>query len=139
MTSLSNTIDFGDLYDMSESGAHSNNVRFLVTGASSNANNVINFLTVASTGSAQDFGDVPNTVSSVAGCGSPTRAIWGTNISGSSPYAPLNNIEFVTIASTGNSVDFGDLTVTSIVVVQGLIILADCSLWETQVLVTLIL
>ena len=113
MTSLSNTIDFSDLTaDMSESGAHSNNVRFLITGASSNANNVINFLTVASTGSAQDFGDVPNTVSSVAGCGSPTRAIWGTNISGSSPYPALNNIEFVTIASTGNSLDFGDLTVT---------------------------
>ena len=113
MTSLSNTIDFGDLTaDMSESGAHSNNVRFVIAGAASNANNVINFLTVASTGSAQDFGDATGTMSSVAGCGSPTRAIWGTNISGSSPYAPLNNIEFVTIASTGNSVDFGDLTVT---------------------------
>ena len=112
MAALSNTIDFGDLTDnFSESGAHSNNVRFLITGASSNANNVINFLTVASTGSAQDFGDATGTMSSVAGCGSPTRAIWGTNISGSSPYAPLANIEFVTIASTGDSADFGDLTV----------------------------
>ena len=111
MTSLSNTIDFGDLTTtMAESGAHSNNVRFLITGAASNANNVINLLTVASTGSAQDFGDATGTMSSVAGCGSPTRAIWGTNISGSSPYAPLANIEFVQIATQGDTADFGDLT-----------------------------
>ena len=112
MTSLSNTIDFGDLTaTMAESGAHSNNVRFVIAGAASNAHNTINFLTVASTGSAQDFGDTQVNLSSVAACGSPTRAIWGTNISGSSPYPSLNTMEFVTIASTGNSIDFGDLTV----------------------------
>ena len=112
MAALSNTIDFGDLTTtMAESGAHSNNVRFVIAGAASNANNVINFLTVASTGSAQDFGDTLNNLSSVAACGSPTRAIWGTGIGGSSPYPALNLMEFVTIASTGNSVDFGDLTV----------------------------
>ena len=112
MTSLSNSIDFGDLTTtMAESGAHSNNVRFLIAGAASNANNVINFLTVASTGSAQDFGDTLSNLSSVTACGSPTRALWGSGIGGSSPYPALNNIEFVTIASTGNTVDFGDLTV----------------------------
>ena len=112
MTSLSNSIDFGDLTTtMAESGAHSNNVRFVIAGAASNANNVINFLTVASTGSAQDFGDTLSNLSSVTACGSPTRALWGSGIGGSSPYPALNNIEFVTIASTGNTVDFGDLTV----------------------------
>ena len=112
MTSLSNSIDFGDLTTtMAESGAHSNNVRFLIAGAASNSNNVINFLTVASTGSAQDFGDTLSNLSSVTACGSPTRALWGSGIGGSSPYPALNNIEFVTIASTGNTVDFGDLTV----------------------------
>ena len=108
MTALSNTIDFGDLTTtMAESGAHSNNVRFVIAGAASNANNVINFLTVASTGSAQDFGDTQNNLSSVAACGSPTRAIWGSNYISQS----VNIMEFVTIASTGNSLDFGDLTV----------------------------
>ena len=108
MTSLSNTIDFGDLTTiMAESGAHSNNVRFLITGAASSANNVINFLTVASTGSAQDFGDQGNSLSSVTSCGSPTRALFGGGVN----PGVKNIIEFVTIASTGNSVDFGDLTV----------------------------
>ena len=108
MAALSNTIDFGDLTTtMAESGAHSNNVRFLITGAASSANNVINFLTVASTGSAQDFGDQGNSLSSVTSCGSPTRALFGGGVN----PGVKNIIEFVTIASTGNSVDFGDLTV----------------------------
>ena len=108
MTSLSNTIDFGDLtYDAAEAGAHSNNVRLVVTGAASHESNVINFLTVASTGSAQDFGDQGNSLSSVTSCGSPTRALFGGGVN----PGGKNIIEFVTIASTGNSVDFGDLTV----------------------------
>ena len=46
MGSLSNTIDFGDLtYNAAEAGAHSNNVRLVVTGAPSANSNVINFLT----------------------------------------------------------------------------------------------
>ena len=107
MGSLSNTIDFGDLtYTAAEAGAHSNNVRLVVTGAPSANSNVINFLTVASTGSAQDFGDQANNLSSVTACGSPTRALFG----GGSTPSTVNIIEFVTIASTGNSVDFGDLT-----------------------------
>ena len=105
MTSLSNTIDFGDLtYDAAEAGAHSNNVRLVVTGAASHASNVINFLTVASTGSAQDFGDQANKLSSTSGCGSPTRAIFA----GGSTPSTTNIIEFITVASTGNSIDFGD-------------------------------
>ena len=111
MAALSNSIDFGDLTNtFAESGAHSNNVRFVIAGAASNTHNVIDFLTVASTGSAQDFGDTLNNLSSVAACGSPTRALWGGGIGGSSPYPQLNLMEFVTIASTGNAVDFGDLT-----------------------------
>ena len=107
MGSLSNTIDFGDLtYTAAEAGAHSNNVRLVVTGAPSANSNVINFLTVASTGSAQDFGDQANNLSSVTACGSPTRALFA---GGSNPSI-VNIIEFVTIASTGNSLDFGDLT-----------------------------
>ena len=43
--------------------------------------NTIDSVTIASTGSAQDFGDTQVNLSSVAACGSPTRAIWGTNIS----------------------------------------------------------
>ena len=108
MGSLSNTIDFGDLtYNAAEAGAHSNNVRLVVTGAPSANSNVINFLTVASTGSAQDFGDQANNLSSTTACGSPTRALFA---GGSNPNT-VNIIEFVTLASTGNSIDFGDLTV----------------------------
>ena len=112
MASLSNTIDFGDLTaGFAECGASSNNVRFIIAGAASNAHNTINFITVASTGDATDFGDTLNKLSSVTACGSPTRCVWAGGVLVPN-QAPTNLMEFVTIASTGNSVDFGDLTVT---------------------------
>ena len=44
-----------------------------------------------------------------AGCSSSTRGLFGA---GSTPSA-TNVIEYVTIASLGNAVDFGDKTVAS--------------------------
>ena len=44
-------------------------------------------------------------LNSKSGCGSSTRGIWG----GGSP-GPSNVLEFVTISTLGNTVDFGNLT-----------------------------
>jgi len=70
-----------------------------------NAINVIQYITIGSTGNASDFGDMSASLFSVMACSSETRGVKAGGISG---Y--INNIEYVTIASTGDSSDFGDLT-----------------------------
>jgi len=70
----------------------------------------INYVTFASLGNSSDFGDLVEGVRYPAGCSSPTRAIWaGGRRSGVSP-ANINNIQYATIATLGNAVDYGDLT-----------------------------
>ena len=79
------------------------------TPSAGTKNNIIDYITIASTGDAADFGDLPTAVSNFAGTSSPTRAVWG---GGSTPTV-LNTIAYVEIASTGNAVDFGDLATTT--------------------------
>ena len=61
---------------------------------------------MASTGNANDFGNLSaNNLNQIhAGGSSSTRGIFAGG------YI-TNNIEFITIATTGNSTDFGDMTV----------------------------
>ena len=71
--------------------------------------NIIQSHTIQTTGNAQDFGDLLNPRSYSGGnCQSSTRGIIA---GGYSPSAPTrtNSIEFLTMASLGNSTDFGDL------------------------------
>jgi hypothetical protein len=72
--------------------------------------NLIGYFTLGSTGSEADFGDL--TVGTVygAGCGSSTRGLSMGGYSFDGAGGPLNVISYVTIASTGNATDFGDLT-----------------------------
>ena len=114
MAALSNSIDFGDLtYNKAGRNAgHSNNTRMVVTGSVDIQNvNIIDLITISSTGDAVDFGDTLGTYELLGMAGSRTRAVFGGGSSPTSPYPTLNSLEYVTIASTGNSVDFGDLTV----------------------------
>ena len=72
--------------------------------------NIIDFVTIATTGDASDFGDI--TVARVNGgaVNSPTRGVMCSGQIDGSPYPRVNTIDFVTIASTGNATDFGDVT-----------------------------
>ena len=66
----------------------------------------IDYITIASTGDAQDFGDLSE-MRAQAGAGS--NSIRGIVFGGR--YAPTQTIiDFVNIATLGNAVDFGDLT-----------------------------
>ena len=75
-----------------------------------NSNNIqaIDFVTIASTGDSQNFGDLITRTNYGAGAASPTR---GLLIAGNVPSPGLmhNRIEFITIASQGDAQDFGDL------------------------------
>jgi hypothetical protein len=68
--------------------------------------NVIDYITIASTGNATDFGDTASTVAGLAACASSTRAVYAGGYQGSSPFTAIG---YVTIASTGNATSFGDL------------------------------
>ena len=116
MSSLGNAADFGDMTLGRAAGgnsAHSNQTRAMLSGgssASSDYNNVMDFVTIASTGDGLDFGDLTAALSSPATGGSSTRSIMG---GGSVPGGHTSVIEYVNIATTGNAQDVGDLVTAS--------------------------
>ena len=73
--------------------------------------NTIQFITFATTGNAQDFGDVDYSggIRGSGGISSPTRGVFAGGADSPSSNA-VNIIHFVTLASTGNSTDFGDIS-----------------------------
>jgi hypothetical protein len=112
IASIGNAIDFGDL-TLGRNGlaACSSPTRgVFAAGNEGTITNVIDFITIASTGNATDFGDVTNTNTNTntAGCSSSTRGLVG----GGNPdpgNGHSNAICYITIATTGNAIDFGDL------------------------------
>ncbi len=71
--------------------------------------NTIDYITIASTGNATDFGDTITAGGvhfTTGGVSNSTRGVWG----GGATPAIQDDISYVTIASTGNAVDFGNLT-----------------------------
>ena len=91
----------------------SSNTRGLTVGgyASPVVVNVIDFTTIASAGDATDFGDLLVKKATAGALSSTTRAVFGGGYQVRSPAAATNDITSLTIATTGNSADFGDLTV----------------------------
>ena len=123
MQSLGNAVDFGDLLNLEDSNAATSDAtRTIVAGGYPNnpdgssgsgpytRTNVIQYITIAQTGNAIDFGDLAVARSDFDGCSSPTRGVFGGG--GTSPAAATrgNVIDYITIQTTGNSADFGDLT-----------------------------
>ncbi len=78
-----------------------------------NNTETIQFIDIQSQGNTQDFGDLSTQNRGVTGFGSKTRAIFAGGAGGSPTGSTLTNVmEFVTIATTSNSTDFGDLNTT---------------------------
>ena len=118
-----NATDFGDVAaTISDANCSaSNNVRGITFGgrlySNGNLSNSIEYITIASTGNALDFGDLSVTTGTTA---NKARHRQGNGMSGSSTRglasggytdaALQNSIQYVTIASAGNSTDFGDMS-----------------------------
>ena len=121
IASLGNMIKFGDLtvsrYGCAGGG---NSVRGIFCGgyapyapSGKKHRQDIDYVTIASEGNAITFGDAqPSATTGIgqrSGSGSnQTRAVWA---GGQDNSTTVNVMEFVTIATTGNSQDFGDLAV----------------------------
>ena len=70
----------------------------------------IDYITIASKGNSLDFGELPVTIRRVAGSSNSTRAIWaGGNRYPSAPHGTAD-IDYSTIATLGNAIDFGTLS-----------------------------
>ena len=111
METTGNATDFGNLTVAGEApNGSGSSTRGFYSGRQASASNVIDYVTFMSTGNATDFGNLAATTSQHAAVNaSDTRGIMAGGYGGS-PAANLNVIQFITIASTGNTTDFGDLT-----------------------------
>ena len=114
-----NCADFGNLTQSRsylDDGCAGNNVRALWTCGSNGAQyNVIDFVTIASIGNATDFGDLAFTTTHADGLSNNTRGVFSGLSNTSAPgadgtFGNAPQILYVTIASTGNTTLFGELT-----------------------------
>jgi hypothetical protein len=71
--------------------------------------NTMDYVTIATTGNATDFGDCLANKAGGAGMGL-SNGTYGLIAGGD--YPNTNNIEKITVATTGNAVDWADLTTT---------------------------
>ena len=116
MASAGNATDFGDLTVNARDaggGTASSNTRGLILIGNSSPNNNLNtvdFVTIASTGNAADFGDIFAGRYSVSSCSNSNRAVFLGGRTTSPSVVYYNAMEFVTISTTGNTSDFGDIT-----------------------------
>ena len=76
-------------------------------GYASGYQNTMDYVAIASTGDAQDFGDLTTARRENAACSNGTRGVWG---GGREPDgSTVKTMDYVTIGTTGNATDFGDL------------------------------
>ena len=110
-SSTGNFTDFGDNLESVKQGPFgcSNSTRGIVGGGFTKT--TIDYVTMASTGKVSSFGTVDTSRSGVyqTGIMSPTRGVFNRSLDGS-PLAGTKEISYVTIASTGNAMEFGDLS-----------------------------
>ena len=102
--------DFGDLTaGRGNFTGLCSSTRGVFAGGSNPNNNIMDFVTIASAGNASDFGDM-FTGNSVACCSTSNNTrgvIMGGDLQPSNAFT--NTMQFVTIATTGDSLDFGDM------------------------------
>ena len=113
--SIGTAQDFGDLTDIRGYGAAlASTTRGCFLGGIDTTQpapdvdiDVIDFVTIRSTGNATDFGNMTNGISNQSAASNAVRGI----VCGGSPDngTAINNIQYLTIATLGNAIDFGDL------------------------------
>ena len=108
-----NGTDFGDLTVNRYAGAACGNATrglFAADDSGGADGESIDYVTIASTGNASNFGNLTEGRYNVQGCASASRGLFvGGYGDSSTPTWSYNIIDYVTIASTGNATDYGDL------------------------------
>ena len=117
IASVGNATNFGNLTNIRAMGGGSGDVtRGIIMGGGSGVSpsttreNVIEFITIATLGNAEDFGDLVNEERTrTANLSSSTRAVVAGGYT-TDPNGNTTHIDFVTIQTKSNATDFGDLT-----------------------------
>ena len=117
ISTTGNATNFGDVSDaISLARGMSNRTRgvFHLGGiAPANGNNTLEYITIQTRGNSVDFGDLAQggDDGKRTHTGTFSNSIRGVIYGGTSPGAGFENncIQYITIATTGNSLDFGDL------------------------------
>ena len=106
-----NALDFGDLTDVSSSTWSSSNSTRAVRYGNWPTSTTCDFVTIATLGNAIDFGDLSRASYNHSGGASKTRIVrCGGNGPDNAPVYNQNTIDYIEIATTGNFLDFGDMT-----------------------------
>ena len=108
-----NFIDFGDsTVGRHQGGSLNNQIRAMfLGGGTSSRTDIMDYITMSQTGNAVDFGNLSSVAMFASGLSSSTRGLIAGGYRDSSGGNPHNTIDFITISTTGNASDFGDLTV----------------------------
>ena len=108
-----NSQDFGDLIaGRGNFAGLCSSTRGVFAGGTNPANNIIDFVTIASAGNATDFGDMftGNTAANCSTSNNTRGVIMGGDLQPSNAFT--NTMQHITIATTGDSLDFGDMLTT---------------------------
>ena len=114
ISTLGNALDFGDLTrNVIAPASCASPTRVLLAGglASPLGTSKIDAITIASTGNAVNFGNLTRFGYSLTSLSSSIRGIFAGGNPSTGPNVDVNTIDYVTIASFGDAIDFGDLTV----------------------------
>ena len=115
-----NATDFGDtlssgIYNGSI-GNVSDNSRGVFAGGYNDSGysevNVMQYITIANTGNATDFGDLVDTNRGLSACSNGTTGAFSGGYGGGS-VGYVNRIQTITIGTAGNATDFGDIVQTA--------------------------
>jgi len=110
MASEGNAIDFGNLSaERYSPGGGSSSTRGIFGGGHPSVN-IIEYVEISTLGDAVDFGDLVTARRYPSGTSSPVRVVFAGGTTSSSPYPPLNVMDFITTSSKGNATTFGVLT-----------------------------
>ena len=109
--STGNATDFGDSSSSQRGAGCADQTRGVFTLGNTSPYNVIEYVTIASASHSQDFGDLTDSDRSIdgSGCSSSTRGLFAGSYTPNTSYG-RDDINFVTISSTGNTTDFGTLS-----------------------------
>ena len=110
-----NAIDFGDMSTARIAIATVNSPTRAVIGSGSQAGspyleNTIDFVTISTTGNATDFGNPVVGMKGLASASNAVRGVFGGGRSAVPGQTDSNTMTYVTMATLGNSLDFGDLS-----------------------------
>ena len=113
-----NAANFGSMTAARSAGGQSgfsNQTRAICVGGSpdtgANTVDTIDFITIAQTGSGIDFGNLSQARRKAASVSSSTRGVFAGGTNPSTPTTYLTSIESIIIATTGDAIFFGDLSI----------------------------